>query len=56
MNKYYLLGKKFGYPDCCINEFVLHSRLKTYSKIPNRKLAGTGYRPCMISLEGLPTL
>lgn len=47
MNKYFSLGKKYGYPECCINEFIMHSNLKTYSKLPNRKLHGTGYRPCL---------
>lgn len=47
MNKYFLLGKKYGYPECCINEFIMHSNLKTYYKLPNRKLHGTGYRPCL---------
>lgn len=47
MNKYLLLGKKYGYPECCINEFITYSNLRTHSKFLDRKLHGTGYKPCL---------
>ena len=44
------LGKEYGYPDCCILEFV-ENTIKLFSDIPNVKpkdfkLKGTGFVPC----------
>lgn len=43
-------GKEYGYPDCCILEFV-ENMIKMFSGIPNVKpkdfkLKGTGFVPC----------
>lgn len=43
-------GKEFGYPDCCILEFI-EGMIKTHSGIPkvlpkDFKLKGTGFVPC----------
>ena len=46
MNKFYLLGLKFGYPDCCISEFIYCIASRTIHRRETRKLAGTGYIPC----------
>ena len=46
MNKFYLLGLKFGYPKCCISEFNYCIASRTIRRRETRKLAGTGYIPC----------
>lgn len=43
-------GKEFGYPDCCILEFV-EGMVKMFSDVPkvlpkDFKLKGTGFVPC----------
>lgn len=43
------LGRYLGYPDCCIESFILD--LTDQSRIANRgkrKLTGTGYIPCAV--------
>ena len=39
-------GMNYGYPPCCIGEFVIHCIKNTYKKRETRKLNGTGYVPC----------
>lgn len=36
-----VIGKQYGYPECCIEEFV---KLEHIGEV--RKLHGTGYIPC----------
>lgn len=38
------MGAYYGYPDCCVNEFVY--RILNREKAPKRKFYGTGYIPC----------
>lgn len=40
------LGLYFGYPQCCIDEFVKGFIAGTGFKRKKRKLNGTGYVPC----------
>lgn len=42
LDKWVILGRFFGYPECCINAF------KNFEHIggDSRKLDGTGYIPC----------
>lgn len=46
MKNYLNLGRKFGYPDCCISEFIYCIASRTIHRRETRKLAGTGYIPC----------
>lgn len=46
MNKFYLLGLKFGYPKCCISEFIYCIEYRVIHLRKTRKLSGTGYIPC----------
>lgn len=41
-------GIKFGYPSCCISEFLINSSKDVTFHLakPRRKLDGTGYIPC----------
>lgn len=42
-------GRYFGYPDCCIMEFLEYMSTYSKGKTPRRekrKLYGTGYVPC----------
>lgn len=48
MNGYLNLGKKFGYPTCCIEEFIFCLNTGLFFKREPRKLQGTGYIPCAI--------
>lgn len=45
--KYFILGKKFGYPNCCIAEFSTYVLTGTVRTRSERKLRGTGYIPCL---------
>lgn len=42
------MGREFGYPDCCISNFL--KRLKLSREVlrsqPKKKLFGTGFVPC----------
>lgn len=42
-----MLGLQFGYPECCVGEFVIHAVKGTYETRGTRKLNGTGYVPCI---------
>ena len=42
-NGWEIIGKQYGYPQCCIDEFL---QLKHLGDGP-RKLCGTGYIPCV---------
>lgn len=44
-----ILGMEFGYPPCCIGEFVIWAIKsdKEIAKRSSRKLCGTGYVPCV---------
>lgn len=46
MNKYILLGLKYGYPKCCISEFIYCIESRVIHLRKTRKLSGTGYIPC----------
>ena len=45
-NNFHLYGYVFGYPLCCIEEFIDHVKNNSYMSRPLRKLNGTGYIPC----------
>lgn len=46
-NKYYFeIGRYFGYPECCIAEFIFRVSTGNFP-IPARPLDGTGYIPCI---------
>ncbi len=47
MSHWYKLGIYFGYPKCCITEFIYHIQTKTSHTRGKRKFDGTGYVPCM---------
>lgn len=40
-------GMEFGYPPCCIGEFIIHTIKGTCKERGTRKLHGTGYVPCV---------
>lgn len=40
-------GIEFGYPACCIGEFIITIVKRTYSKRDKRKFNGTGFVPCI---------
>ena len=44
--KWLRMGMEFGYPPCCIGDFILNAVSGAYATIPRRKLHGTGYVPC----------
>lgn len=46
MDRFITMGKQFGYPTCCITEFILHIIHRSYRSRPSRKLEGSGYIPC----------
>lgn len=53
MEHFISLGRYFGYPDCCIEDFLYRVELikalrkqGLKPKPPKRKLQGTGYVPC----------
>ena len=41
-----LSGVYYGFPRCCIEEFVLYAESGSYLERETRKLSGTGYVPC----------
>ena len=41
------MGVYFGYPQCCINEFMGNFRTGAWRNRGTRKLDGTGYIPCV---------
>lgn len=41
-------GINFGYPECCVGEFVIHIVKNTLDKREKRKLCGTGFVPCTV--------
>ena len=43
MNKWWLFGKYFGYPNCCIEAFMKGEHVKG---LEHNKFYGTGYVPC----------
>ena len=62
-NKYLILneilGEHFGYPDCCITDFV--TRRKEDKPIPeiilnNLRFAGSGFIPCLVCYEKMKNL
>ena len=42
-DNFYIFGKYFGFPDCCIESFYTLEHVGG----PPRKLSGTGYIPCL---------
>lgn len=42
LDKWKIIGKQFGYPQCCIDAFVKLEHIGC-----ERKLTGTGYIPCI---------
>jgi len=40
------LGKYYGFPDCCIDEFVSFAVTGYPNRSKKRKFHGTGYVPC----------
>lgn len=45
--QYFILGEYFGYPKCCISEFVREVNTIFFDNGRlNRKLSGTGFIPC----------
>lgn len=48
MNKWRILGRYFGFPECCIDEFIEYiTGEKNPFERETRKLEGTGYIPCV---------
>lgn len=43
---WFLSGVYYGYPPCCIEEFIAYAESGNFSDRPDRKLNGTGYVPC----------
>ena len=46
-NPFLLSGVYYGYPKCCIEEFIQQYESGEYITRGNRKLKGTGYIPCV---------
>lgn len=44
---YVCMGMSFGYPPCCIGEFVMSMMDGSYESRESRQLCGTGYVPCI---------
>lgn len=42
----FMQGMEFGYPPCCIGEFIVRSITNTHGERPPRKFNGTGFVPC----------
>ena len=43
---WFLSGIYYGYPVCCIDDFIYCGETKSYKSREKRKLDGTGYVPC----------
>lgn len=43
---WFLMGMQFGYPPCCVGDFILDLVKGTYINRKPRKLNGAGYVPC----------
>jgi hypothetical protein len=43
---WFLSGVYYGYPVCCIDEFIYYAESGLYDEREDRKLNGTGYVPC----------
>jgi hypothetical protein len=43
---WFLSGIYYGYPVCCIDEFIHYGETDSYEDREKRKLCGTGYVPC----------
>jgi hypothetical protein len=41
------LGKYFGFPNCCIEEFLSTQSHATWTKYPDGPWVGTGFMPCV---------
>lgn len=46
-----MAGLEYGYPICCIGEFVIHAIKGTSEHREKRKFNGTGYVPCVLCNE-----
>ena len=52
LSRYYAFGQNFGYPLCCINEFVLDiSENRRCSPIRLKVSKGSGFVPCGVCAE-----
>lgn len=45
--RFYKLGSMYGYPKCCITEFIVATQSGYYLFRGERKLNGSGYIPCL---------
>lgn len=42
-----IMGLQFGYPPCCVGEFIIHNIRGTWRTRKDRQFYGTGYVPCV---------